>query len=157
MKRHSILITIFVFASLMMLCAILAQRHELLGLRGEHQRLLARLTGASDDPQQALSTETASAAPPTPGITVSPELLRLRNQVNLLTRRRQELAGIRSENERLRLLFAERQTNPPSALPPGYIRKSQARLVGYNTPEDTLQSFLCALQTRDAMNVLLAL
>jgi len=156
MTRYSALITILVLVCLMMLGAVVAQRHELLGLREEKLNLLARLTGTADNSKQALLTESDSTRPPIGGITVSPELLRLRNQVSLLTRRRQELAGIRSENERLRLLFAERQTNPPSALPPGYIRKSQARLVGYNTPDDTLQSFLWALQNRDATNVLLA-
>ncbi len=156
MKRHSILIIILVLACLMMFSAVIVQSREFFRLRDEHQRLFARLTGPADSPMLALSKEGAST-PPMAGITVSPDLLRLRNQVNLLTRRRQELAGIRSENERLRLMLAKRQTNPPLALPPGYIRKSQARLVGYKTPEDTLQSFLCALQTRDAMNVLLAL
>ena len=42
-------------------------------------------------------------------------------------------------------------------LPPGYIRKSEARMVGYSTPDDTLQSFLWAIQNRDLTNVLQAL
>jgi hypothetical protein len=41
-------------------------------------------------------------------------------------------------------------------LPPGYVRKRDARLVGYNTPENTLQSLLWAIQNRDLTNVLQA-
>ena len=47
-------------------------------------------------------------------------------------------------------------TNSSSGtLPPGYVRKRQARLVGYNTPEDTIQSFLWAVQNHDAVRQIL--
>src|SRR5882724_7708249 len=111
MKRHSILIIILVLACLMMFSAVIVQSREFFRLHDEHQRLLARLTGPADNPVLVLSKKGAPA-PPMAGITVSPDLLRLRNQVNLLTRRRQELARIHSENERLRLTLAKRQTNP---------------------------------------------
>ena len=39
-------------------------------------------------------------------------------------------------------------------LPPGYVRKRDARLVGFNTPEDTLQSLLWAIQNHDLAKVL---
>jgi hypothetical protein len=88
----------------------------------------------------------------------TPELLRLRNEVTLLTARQRELAGVRAENERLRAQLASRSTTSPAgiALPPGYVRKSEARMVGYNTPEDTLQSLLWGLQNHDLTNVLQA-
>jgi hypothetical protein len=34
------------------------------------------------------------------------------------------------------------------------VRKSEARLLGYNTPDDTIQSFLWAIQNRDLTNLL---
>jgi hypothetical protein len=83
-------------------------------------------------------------------------LLRLRSEVTRLTECRRELAGGRAENERLRAQLASRVTNSPavSQLPPGYMRRSEARMVGYNTPDDTLQSLLWAVQNHDLTNFL---
>jgi hypothetical protein len=141
----------------MMLCAALVQRRETVSLYDEHQDLINRLASVPDASAQTQPAESNSTAPHMTGNAVSSELLRLRNQVNLLRQRRQELDGIRSENKRLRLLFDERQSNPPLALPPGYIRRSQALFVGYSKPEDTIQSFLWAIHNRDVTNTLLAL
>jgi len=140
-----------------MLCVGFVRRQEVFTLTREQQRIVAQLAGSSENSNQPLSTEATSKVPVMVGIPVSRELLQLRNQVNMLTHRSRELAGVCSENERLRLLITERQTNGPTALPPGYIRKSQARMVGYNTPQDTLQSYLWAIKNRDPTNVLLAL
>jgi hypothetical protein len=95
-----------------------------------------------------------SVAPPT--LVVTPELLRLRSEVTRLTERRRELAGERAENERLRAQFATRGTNAAAGirLPPGYIRRSEARNLGYSTPENTLQTFLWAMHNRDLTNFL---
>jgi hypothetical protein len=82
----------------------------------------------------------------------SSELLRLRGQVGQLERRKRELSGAQAENERLRTQAATRSTNAPGgiALPAGYLRKADAKLAGFNTPEDTIQSMLWAIQNRDA-------
>jgi hypothetical protein len=40
---------------------------------------------------------------------------------------------------------------------PGYLRKSEARLVGYNSPDDTIQSMLWSIQNHDMTNLLQAL
>ena len=84
------------------------------------------------------------------------ELLRLRSEVARLTARRRELAVARGENERLRAQVAASRTNvsDANALPPGYVRRSEARLVGYTTPADTIQSLLWAVQNRDFTNFL---
>jgi len=72
--------------------------------------------------------------------------------VGQLRRRRDELLPVRVEHERLVLELAGRGTND-SGLPPNFIRKSEARLVGYNSPEATLQSLLYAIRNRDLTNL----
>jgi hypothetical protein len=88
----------------------------------------------------------------------TPELLRLRNEVTRLTERRRELASERAENERLRAQVASQGTNGPGGfqLPPSYVRKSEARMMGYITPDDTLQTLLWAARNHDWTNVLQA-
>jgi hypothetical protein len=87
---------------------------------------------------------------------VPPELLRLRNEVAALARQVRELDGAQQENDRLRGQLATSQTNStsPKFLPPGYIRRSQAQYAGYNSPEDTLQTLLWALESRSVTNLL---
>jgi hypothetical protein len=121
------------------------QGRQLKALRTEEQQRLADLE------QSALPSEPASQ-PSESSVEVPSELLRLRNQVSQLSARKRELAGVQEANEKLRAQLIERGTNNPGAtkLPAGYIRKSEARLVGYNSPADTIQSFLWALQNRNA-------
>jgi hypothetical protein len=74
----------------------------------------------------------------------------LRNEVSQLNRRLRELSAVRSDNERLHVQVATRTNSAAgNALPPGYIRKSQAQKAGFNTPEDTFQTFLWALAHSD--------
>ena len=135
---------------LAILWGVWGQRSELAGLRAEHQQLQAQLAARADSPPPPATAEPAGPASTSPqqALAVTPELLRLRNEVTRLTERRQALAGVRAENERLRAQLATRGTNGPAGfqLPPGYIRKSEARMVGYNSPDDTLQSLLWAVQ-----------
>lgn len=136
------------------------QRTQLASLRAEQQRLIAQMASRADrsaSPGTAVVAD-ARPAPPPPTLAVTPELLRLRSEVTRLTERRRELAGARAENERLRAELAGRSTNGPAGfqLPPGYVRRSEARMVGYNTPDDTLQSLLWAIQNRDLTNALQA-
>ncbi len=155
--NRNVLFKMLLFPCLVLICIAFMQHRELFSLRSEQQRLLAQLTGSSENYHQPLPTEATSKAPVLVGIPVSRDLLQLRNQVNMLTQGSRELAEVRSENQRLKLLLAERQINGLMALPPGYVRKSQARMVGYNTPQDTLQTLLWAMQSRNATNVLLTL
>jgi len=134
------------------------QRNQLAGLRADQQQLLAQAAANSAEPP--LPSQPGGAASETPVSTsaVTPELLRLRSEVTRLTERRRELTGVRAENERLRAQLASRGTNGPAGvqLPPGYMRKSEAKMVGYSTPDATLQSLLWAVQSRDLTNVLQA-
>ena len=158
MNRRVLLIGFLLVVCLTTLWAVWGQRNQLAGLRAEQQQLLAQMAAKSsaspDIPEAgAASSETASST-----LAVTPELLRLRSEVTRLTERRRELASVRAENERLRAQFSSRGTNGAAGFvtPPGYIRKSEARMVGYNTPADTLQSLLWAFRNRDLTNVLQA-
>jgi hypothetical protein len=59
------------------------------------------------------------------------------------------MAAVTNEHTRLLAQMASGTNNGGIALPPGYIRKTHAKFVGCNSPEDTLQSFLWAVQNRD--------
>jgi hypothetical protein len=158
MNRRVLLSGFLLVVCLTTLWAVWGQRNQLAGLRADQQQLLAQL--ASNSPA-SLTTAYAGAAPsgtPPPALVVTPELLRLRSEVTRLTERRLDLQGVRAENERLLAQLASRATNGPGGLPlpPGYIRKSEARMVGYKSPDDTLQSLLWAVQSHDLTNVLQA-
>ena len=79
------------------------------------------------------------------------EVLRLRSQVGQLERRKRELAAVTEESKRLQAQLSTKATNVTSgvALPAGYIRKSEAKYAGFGSPEDSLQSFLWAIEHRD--------
>ncbi len=147
-----------VVACLTTLWGLWDQRNQLAGLRADQQQLQARIAFNSSASPVTAETGSAGLETPPPTLVVTPELLRLRGEVTRLTERQRELAGVRAENERLRAQLASRGTNGPagSQLPPGYIRKSEARMVGYSTPDGTLQSLLWAVQNRDLTNLLQA-
>jgi hypothetical protein len=136
------------------------QRSQLTSLRAEQQQAMARLVAPADRAASAGPAESAGAgsadrsAAPAP----TPELLRLRSEVTRLTERRRELAGVRAENERLRAQLASRGTNGSGGfqLPSGYIRRRDARMMGFGSPEDTLQTLLWAIQNHDLTNMLQA-
>ncbi len=138
--------------------AVIAQHQQLGCLRGERQARLAALSAdiASPTPGDVKAAEPASATAQTENPS---ELLQLRGEVTRLTQQRQALASMVTENERLRSQLASRETNvaPGMALPPGFIRKSQARNAGFGSPEDTVQTFLWAMQNHDFNTLLQAL
>jgi hypothetical protein len=87
--------------SLGLTAALFVQRQQIITLRAEQQQLLAQYSTFPDDAAIAApATETNSPQ------AVSPELLRLRNEVTQLTQRRRELAGVPVENERLHAQLA---------------------------------------------------
>ena len=139
------------------LASALIQRQQLAGLRAEQQGLITQLGTAQDasSPADRVTTSTTVSNSVT---TPSLELLKLRSEVTRLTGRRRELAAARGENQHLRVQLAANRTNvsAANALPPGYLRRSEARFVGYNTPADTIQSLLWAVQNRDFTNLLAA-
>jgi hypothetical protein len=160
MNRRVLLGGLLAVVCLATLWGVWGQRSQLAGLRAEQQQLLAQLAARADASASLGAAESAraSSGAAQPALVATPELLRLRNEVTLLTQRRRELAGARAENERLRAQLASRGTNGPGGLqlPPGYVRRSEARLVGYNSPDDTLQSLLWAIRNHDLTNVLQA-
>jgi hypothetical protein len=153
MNQRTLLSVFLVVVCVAVICGMAVQQGQLTRLRAEERQFMAQMTPTPDSPAQrtAVSPETRSAASPVPS-----ELLRLRSEVTRLTERRRELAGARAENERLRAQLASQSTNAAAGTrpPPGYLRKAEARMVGYNTPEDTIQSFLWALQSHDFTNLL---
>jgi hypothetical protein len=155
MKR-ALLIGLAGAVCLAALSAAIIQGRQLSDLRAEQQRLAAELAGPEASGLPAAPQGQAGGGPGT--APVSPELLRLRGEVTRLGALRLELAPARAENERLRLQLAAAGTNnvPGQVLPPGYLRRADARMAGYNTPEDTLQSLLWALHHKDSLRVLQA-
>jgi hypothetical protein len=155
MNRRILLSGLLVVVCVAVICGIAVQQAQLNRLRAEERQFAAQLTAAPQRPAptRVVSPEARSATSPVPS-----ELLRLRSEVTRLTERRRELAGARTENERLCAEVASQSTNAAAGTrpPPGYLRKAEARMVGYNTPEDTIQSFLWALQSHDFTNLLQA-
>jgi len=160
MNRRLLLGSLLLIVCLATLCGVWSQQSQLAGLRAEQRQLVAQLAaraGGSASPGTAEATG-ASSGTPQPTLAVTPELLRLRSEVTRLTERRRDLASARGENERLRAELASRGTNGAAGFrfPPGFVRKSEARMVGYKTPDDTLQSFLWAVRNHDVTNALQA-
>jgi hypothetical protein len=134
--------------------AVFVQRSQVAGLRARQAQLLS---ANSDAAQLPSSPDTAVSPDPAAAEGSSRELLRLRAQVTRLTARKRELAGVVEENERLKAQLA---TNPATTggLPVlGYVRRAQAVYLGYSTPENTMQSWLWAIQNHDAAKMFQAL
>jgi len=150
MKRRFFIFSLSLAVCVAMLCAVGFQRREVQTARAEQERKVAEATAQTNN---SVALPDPSLAP---SLAVPRELLQLRNQAGQLRRQRDELLPVRAEHERLLLQLTAGGTNA-SALRANYIRKAQARMVGYNTPEDALQSFLWTLQNHDLTNFLQAL
>jgi hypothetical protein len=150
MKGGTLIISLLIAASLALLTSVLVQERHLASMRKEQQRMIAQLSGSAEPVPAVAAAEPAAG----PSIQETPaELLQLRNEVNGLNRRKRELAAARAENDRLKQQLTTSHTNR-AGLAPGYIRKSEARMAGYQTPEATLQTFLWAMQNRNLTNLL---
>lgn len=145
--------TLLIIASVGLLVTTVAmvgkQRQQLHELRGQVRSVQSQVETATN----AVAPESASSESATPATHSGPslELLRLRSQVGQLERRKRELAGVSAEHRRLLIELATKPagSSTSGALPAGYIRKSEAKLAGFGSPEDSLQSFLWAIQNRD--------
>jgi hypothetical protein len=129
------------------LWGVVAQGRQLSDLRAEQKRL-----ESARPPTNAPAPDTI--APPTPE--VPRELLQLRAEAARLSQQQRELAGARQENDKLRLQLENRRTNNAAGkgAAAGYIRMSELKWRGCNTPEDTLQSAFWAIQNRDVSKYL---
>ena len=160
MNKRNLIILVAMLACFGSGWAVYVQRQELTRLRGQTQLAASFASGDNElgsTAQTAQESTQRTAASSAEG--TSSELLRLRGQVNRLTARQRELASVPAENEKLRAQVASGLTNAAAAnrVPPGYIRKAQAQMVGYSTPENTVQSFLWALRNHDFAKLLQAL
>lgn len=120
------------------------QQRNLTELRAKHQQIISELEKPQDSSE---ATQIPIESPIDPSAHV--ELMRLRNEVTQLMQRKQALNNIESEHQRLQVQISGRGTNS-NTLPAGYILRRDAKWMGMNTPENTLQSFLWAIQNRNA-------
>jgi len=160
MSKRLLIIVLACAACLGTVWALVRQGQQLSGLREQQQELAAPRDSANADssaaPIQAGSGGDGSIAATG---SAAAELLRLRGEVTRLNARKRELSSEVAEGDRLRAQLAAGSTNAAlgSRLPPGYIRKTQAQMVGYTTPENTVQSFLWAIHNHDLTAMLRAL
>jgi hypothetical protein len=152
--RHVITVSFCVAVGVTMLVAVFLQQNRIARLRAEQTQVLARLADPAEMPlaDAPANPQDVKQSSHSPAI----ELLQLRAEVTRLGNRKRELGGALVANQRLQAQFATRGTNVPGAvaLPAGYIGKSQARKLGYATPEATFETMLWAIQNRDASSFL---
>jgi len=132
------------------LAAVGVQRRELAAL---HARRAAPSESAQVDqsPPQATATVTSVHCEP---LTEREKLerLQLRAEVTQLRQREQQLAGVRENNARLLAKLSSLNLKPETIkveLPQGYVRSSEAKMVGFATPEKAFESFAWAFQRWD--------
>ena len=123
----------------------ISQQRDLSELRAEQKRVLAQLAAEPNETSRP-------AAPPANNVTETggsnPELLQLRSEITRLTQRKRELAGIPTEHDNLRARLAAYKSSDGARL----LTASKARMMGYNSPEDTMESLLWAIQHGDLTN-----
>jgi len=126
------------------LWGLLAQGRQVSELQTEQKRLESAYRATNAPPAEPVAT-------PTPTPEVPRELLQLRAEVARLSQQQRELSGAHKENEKFRLQLENRRTNSASlkATSAGYIRTSDAKWVGCNTPQDTLQSAFWAMRNHE--------
>lgn len=137
------------------LWAIHSQGRRIQTLRAGQREQVRLLSGTTREP--GAENGTRAAGPRSARSEMDSEILKLRNEVAQLARLQRDLQPVRTEHERLQKQLASARTNATPGLPPGYLRKSQAKFAGYGTPEATLQSFLWAIHNRDTTNIQRAL
>jgi len=126
---------------------VIHQHKTVAALRAEQE---TRLNQISKTPTVGTAVV---AAPAAQSLNPPSDLIQLRAEFASLTRRRRELEPVRAENESLRAKLAQAVNGAPGAGAgadgANYIRKNQARMAGYNTPEDTIQTVMWAMNNHD--------
>ncbi|MGC3958154.1 MAG: hypothetical protein QM813_09510 [Verrucomicrobiota bacterium] len=154
MKPRVLLIIVSIGLLVTTVAVVGKQRQQLHKLRHEAQELQSQVEAlpTNTTPEIAAPAPTASASYSGPPL----ELLRLRSQVGQLERRKQELASVRAENKRLQTEIATKPAGRSGSgmLPAGYLRRAEAKNLGFNSPEDALQSFLWGIEHRDLPTVM---
>ncbi|MGE3308679.1 MAG: hypothetical protein AB7O66_01825 [Limisphaerales bacterium] len=125
------------------------QERRLSELEAEQARVQSEI---ARPPQELASTAPVQEVRP-----LSPEerleLMSLRRRATELSGIQRRMARVVDENAALReqaVAISNRVANP---FPPGWVKRSEARLLGFSTPEAALESFIWALHHRDT-NVL---
>jgi hypothetical protein len=158
MKARAWFGSVLVVACLAELWVISSQHRQLAGLRGEEERLMAQRASETKNAPPSADQTVAEPEDSSSRIAATPELLRLRGEVTRLEARRRELASVSAQNASLRTQVATQGTNAGTGipLPPGYVRTGEARLVGYGSPQDTIQSLLWAVRNKSSAHFLQA-
>jgi hypothetical protein len=130
---------------------VATQQRQLTALRTQAHELQVQAAAISFANATSIQTNATPAAH-----SPSLELLQLRSQVGQLERLKRELSAVPAEQRQLHAQAAGKSTNttPGVPLPAGYLRKSEAKLAGFGSPEDALQSFLWAIQNRNIETLL---
>ena len=149
MNRAVIHIGLAITSVALLWCAQL-QHQRLNRLRIEENQVLNTVNASDASPATADSSRAIQSAS-----SVSAELLKLRSTLTRLEAQKREWAGVRAENERLQQRLSATTTTSPTA-PVGSFTRETVRFVGYNSPEDTVQSAFWAIQNRDAANLMQA-
>lgn len=138
-----------------LISGVFVQHWQLTKLRGQQEQLRIGISASDTPPMQTVESDSRDVID-LDSRRPSPELLHLRNEVGQLLEEKRELAGVREENQRLRKQVAFNKTNAPTGplIPPHYIRASKAEWVGLSRPQDTMQSFLWAVRSRNITNML---
>lgn len=137
---------------------VLAMQHS------RSKTLHAREAFALEATASRLPSTLASATPSAEAVAVSTsepltpdeklELMQLRDRVSSLRERQRSGPGVSNENAQLRTQLASFGSAAQGTLPPGYLRRVDARNVGAATPEAAMESFLWAIRHRDVDAVL---
>ena len=131
---------------------VVTQQHELTNLRAEQKQVLAQIAAEPNESSRS-ATQPPDSTVEKPGS--SPELLQLRSEITRLTQRKRELAGVVTEHENLLAKVAAQKAGGAGG-GPKLLLLTRARMPGFNTPEDTMESMLWSLQHGDFTNFLQA-
>jgi hypothetical protein len=150
MNPRSVINGVLVLASLGLISTTVLRARQLARLKAEAFQIGAEMT-AQAAPVPAVASPGAAAESGQRSEADLLELMRLRNEVAQLRQRQRELANAQAENNALRQRVAAAAPVSASAvaLPPGYIRRKDAQLTGYQTPEAALQSFIWAIANKN--------
>jgi len=128
--------------------------------RAEALRGTARVrgeAGQASPPAPAAPVESntpaagAKSAPLTPAEKF--ELMKLRSQVTDLRERLRARAGISNEHAVLQARLTTATNAASGRVPPGWVRRKDARHRGFSRPQDAFETFIWAVETRNT-NVL---
>lgn len=128
--------------------AVTFQHRELSSLTAEKERRLGQVAQRTEALSAGAIVPPANPAPPL-NASERLELMTLRRQVTELSEVKRRAARVVDENSALRAQSASISNRLASPFPPGWVKRSEARQAGFNTPEAAFESFVWALHHRD--------